>query len=72
MQETGDLGLIPAGSERCHGGGNGNALQYSSLKNPMDRGAWQATVHRGRKESNTAGHENIYIDINIYDYRLDR
>ena len=38
----------------------------------MDRGAWQATVHRGRKESNTAGHENIYIDINIYDYRLDR
>ena len=27
------------------GGGNGNPLQYSGLKNPMDRGAWRATVH---------------------------
>ena len=27
------------------GEGNGNALQYSGLENPMDRGAWQATVH---------------------------
>ena len=27
-------------------GGNGNPLQYSCLENPMDRGAWQATVHR--------------------------
>ena len=27
------------------GGGNGNPLQYSCLGNPMDRGAWQATVH---------------------------
>ena len=29
-----------------HGGGNGNPLQYSCLENPMDSGAWQATVHR--------------------------
>ena len=29
----------------CIGGGNGNPLQYSCLENPMDRGAWQATVH---------------------------
>ena len=28
------------------GGGNGNPLQYSGLGNPMDRGAWWATVHR--------------------------
>ena len=28
------------------GGGNGNPLQYSCLENPLDRGAWQATVHR--------------------------
>ena len=28
------------------GEGNGNTLQYSCLENPMDRGAWQATVHR--------------------------
>ena len=30
---------------RSSGGGNGNPLQYSCLKNPMDRGAWRATVH---------------------------
>ena len=34
-----DKGSIP-GSERSPGGGNGNPLQYSCLKNPMDRGAW--------------------------------
>ena len=41
---AGDLGLIP-GSGRFPGEGNGNPLQYSCLENPMDRGAWQATVH---------------------------
>ena len=41
---TGDSGLI-AGSGRSPGGGNGNPFQYSYLKNPMDRGAWQAIVH---------------------------
>ena len=35
------------------GGGHGNPLQCSCLKNPMDRGAWQATVHSVR-ESDTA------------------
>ena len=40
--DTGDMGSIP-GSGRSHGGGN--PLQYSCLKNPMDRGAWRATVH---------------------------
>ena len=35
-------GLIP-GSGRSPGEGNGYLLQYSCLKNPMDRGAWQAT-----------------------------
>ena len=38
------LGLIPE-SGRSPGKGNGNPLQYSHLENPMDRGAWQATVH---------------------------
>ena len=38
-----DSGLIP-GSERSPEGGHGNPLQYSCLENPMDRGAWQATV----------------------------
>ena len=39
-----DLALIP-GSGRSPGERNGNPLQYSCLENPMDRGAWQATVH---------------------------
>ena len=40
----GDLDLIPR-LERCPGGGHGNPLQYSYLENPMDGGAWWATVH---------------------------
>ena len=40
-----DGGSIPE-SERYPGEGNGNPLQYSCLENAMDRGAWQATVHR--------------------------
>ena len=43
-----DPGLIP-GSGRSPGEGNGNPLQYSCLENPVERGAWQATVHEGRK-----------------------
>ena len=43
-----DMGLIP-GSGRSPGGGNDNPLQYSCLENPMDRGVWQATVHRVTK-----------------------
>ena len=42
--DTGDVGSI-LGSGRFSGGGNGNPLQYSCLGNPMDRGAWRATVH---------------------------
>ena len=39
-----DTGLI-TGSKRSPGGGNGNSLQYSCLENPMERGAWWATVY---------------------------
>ena len=42
---TGDAGSI-AGLGRSTGEGNGSPLQYSCLDNPIDRGAWQATVHR--------------------------
>ena len=45
---AGDAGLIP-GSGRCPGEGNGNPLQYPCL-DPMDRGAWWATVQRVAKE----------------------
>ena len=37
----------------CHGGGNGNRLQYSCMENPMDRGAWWATLHGVGKKSDT-------------------
>ena len=49
--EVGDAGSIP-GLGRSLGGGNGNPLQYSCLRNAMDRGAWQATW--GCRESDTA------------------
>ena len=41
---AGHSGLIP-GLGRSPGGGHGNPLQYSCLKNPMDRGVWWAAVH---------------------------
>ena len=47
-EDTGDLGPLPV-LGRSPGGGNGNPLQYSCLENPMDRGAWWATVHKTAK-----------------------
>ena len=41
---AGDPGSVP-GRGRSSGGGHGKSLQYCCLENPMDRGAWQATVH---------------------------
>ena len=49
--DTGDAGVIP-GSRRSPGGGNGNPLHYSCLKNLMDRGARKATIYRS-SESQT-------------------
>ena len=46
--DTGDVGSIP-GSGRCPRWGHGNPLQYSCLENSMDRGGWQATIHRVAK-----------------------
>ena len=40
-----EMGLIPE-LERSPEGGHGNSLQYSCLENPMDKGAWLATVHK--------------------------
>ena len=45
---AGDLGST-LGLGRSPGGGHGNPLQYSCLENPMDRGAWWATLHRVAK-----------------------
>ena len=47
-----DMGSFP-GLGRSLEEGNGNLLQYSCLENPVDRGAWGATVHRVTKESDT-------------------
>ena len=46
---AGDLGSTP-GPGRSSGEGNGNPLQYSCLGNPMDRGAWRATVQGAAKD----------------------
>ena len=57
-----DTGSI-LGWGRSPGEGNGNPLQFSCLENPMDRGAWQATVHRITKESDTT--EQLHMDIQL-------
>ena len=50
---AGDMSLI-VGSGRSLGGGNSNALQYSCLENPMDRGAWWATRGQERVRQDLA------------------
>ena len=50
------MGLIP-GLGRSPGEGNSNPLQYYCLDNPMDRGAWWATVHRVAELDMTGGTE---------------
>ena len=58
----GDLGSIP-GSGRSPAEGNGNPLQYSCLKNPVDGGAWWATVHRVAKS---------WIRLSDFTFTLDK
>ena len=53
-------GLTP-GLGRSPGEGNGNPLQYSCLENSMDRGAWQARVHRVAKESDTTERLTLHL-----------
>ena len=69
---AGDLGSIP-GWGRSSGEGNGKPIQYSCLENPMDRGAWQATVHgvaRVRHDSATkppqAPRSSLYSWLHIF------
>ena len=57
---AGDMGSVP-GLGRSPGEGNGNPLQYSCLKNSMDRGAWQVAVHRVKKSW-----------TRLYDYHFHR
>ena len=46
--DAGDVGSIPRWG-RSPAGGDGNPLQYSCLENPMDKGAWWATVHGSQR-----------------------
>ena len=51
------------GLGRLPGGGNGNPLQYSCLENPMDRGAWRATIHGVAKRHGLATeHAQMHLD----------
>ena len=63
---AGNVGSIP-GLGRSPGEGTGNLLQYSCLENPMDRGAWWATVHRviksqTRVSSSTTTTNQLYLN----------
>ena len=60
--DAGDPGLIP-GSGRSPGEGNGSTLQYSCLGNPMDRGAWQATIHGVTKEPDMTERLSMHTHI---------
>ena len=57
---AGDMGSIP-GSERSPAEGNGSPLLYSCLENPMDRGAWWATVQAVAKQS-----DPTYVCVCVY------
>ena len=65
---AGDLGSIP-GSGKSPGEGNGNPLQYSCLENPMDGGAWWATVHWVTK-SRTRLSDFTFIFISLTSWPL--
>ena len=79
VYNVGNLGSIP-GSGRSPGEENGNPLQYYCLENPMDKGAWQTTVHGVRKSrtrlSDFTSHASKfvtyfyinYIILNMYKY----
>ena len=63
---AGDLSLIP-GLGRSPGGGHGNPLQYSCLENPMDRGAWQATVYGVAKSWTRLKRLNMHACLTLCD-----
>ena len=63
------MGLI-VGSGRSLGGGKGNPLQYSCLKNPMDRRACQATVQRVTVRHDSDGAQTPWIKISKLDLRF--
>ena len=65
--DAGDVGLIP-GSGRFPGEGNDNPLQYYCLGNPMDGGAWWATVYRVAKMDMTKQHVVSEMSLPSYSH----
>ena len=57
-----DSGSIP-GLEKYPGAGHGNPVQYSCLENPMDRGAWRATIHRVTEHLDTTESPSVYLKL---------
>ena len=66
---AGDVGLIP-GLGKSPGEGHDNPLQYSYLGNPMDRGAWQATVHGVAKDSDMTYQLNDHHQSQLGEERI--
>ena len=62
--DAADKGSIP-GLGGPPGEGNGNPVQYSCLGSPMDKGAWQATVHGGHKELDTTQHTHTIVTLYV-------
>ena len=68
MEEVRETGLIP-GLAKSPGGGHGNPLQYSCPENPMDRGAWQATVHRIAKSQTQLKWHSTHTHTHTHTHR---
>ena len=66
-----DVGLIP-GLGRSPGEGHGNPLQYSCLRNPLERGAWWVTVHRVTKSqmglNRLSTHTKLHMVVHVMFY----
>ena len=71
VYNVGDPGSLP-GLGRSPGEGNGNPLQYYCLENPMDRGAWQATVHGVTKKLDTTEGLTLEIPSGARDTKVKR
>ena len=64
-----EMGSVP-GSGRFRGRGNSNPLQYSCLENPMDKGAWQATVYRVTKSQTQLEGLSMHARLELWKWEM--